>query len=103
MPINNSNSYAVDATNSTPGKVQLTGDLSGTATSPTVVGVQETGGPTSITLGAIADGQSIRRSGTTIIGTAPMDIVGGRLDAASTTSLIWNFQNSNQIRLYNPT
>ena len=31
----------------------------------------------------------------------PMDVVGGRLDATSTTVLTWNFLTSNQIRLFN--
>lgn len=33
----------------------------------------------------------------------PYDVVGGRLDLVSATSLKWGFQDSNQIRLYNPT
>lgn len=35
--------------------------------------------------------------------TIGMDVVGGRLDRASATSIKWGFQNSNQIRLVNPT
>jgi hypothetical protein len=31
----------------------------------------------------------------------PYDVVGGRLDLVSATSLKWGFQNSNQIKLYN--
>lgn len=103
MPINNSTTYAPDATNSSEGKVKLANHLAGTSALPQVVGVEETSGPTSLLMGAVSDGQQLQRSGTSIIGTSPMDVVGGRLDAASTTSLIWNFQTSNQIRLYNPT
>ena len=45
------------------------GDLGGTYPNPTVVGLHETGGPTALTYGAIADGQLLIRSGTTVIGT----------------------------------
>ena len=34
--------------------------------------------------------------------TIGMDVVGGRLDMVSATSIKWGFQNSNQIRLVNP-
>lgn len=34
--------------------------------------------------------------------TIGMDVVGGRLDLVSATSIKWGFQNSNQIRLVNP-
>jgi hypothetical protein len=37
------------------------------------------------------------------ITTEPFDVVGGRLDLVSATSLKWGFQNSAQIRLFNPT
>ena len=33
----------------------------------------------------------------------PYDVVGGRLDLVSATSIKWGFQNSNHIRLFNPT
>jgi hypothetical protein len=33
--------------------------------------IRETGGPTNLTIGAIADGQDVRRSGTTLIGVTP--------------------------------
>lgn len=33
----------------------------------------------------------------------PFDVVGGRLDLVSATSIKWGFQNSNHIRLFNPT
>ncbi len=49
------------------GKIQLAGQLSGTAASPTVVGVKESGGQT-LSIGAIADGQILKRVGTTIAG-----------------------------------
>jgi hypothetical protein len=47
------------------------GDLGGTYPSPTVTqarGLRETSGPTTLTLGAVADGQVLQRSGSTIVG-----------------------------------
>jgi len=47
------------------------GDLGGTYPSPTVTqarGLRETSGPTTLTLGAVADGQALVRSGSTIVG-----------------------------------
>lgn len=49
-------------------KVALGGQLGGTVASPDVRGLRETGGPTLLTLGAIADGEVLQRSGATIIG-----------------------------------
>ena len=47
------------------------GDLGGTYPSPTVTqarGLRETSGPTTLTLGAVADGQVLKRSGSTVVG-----------------------------------
>jgi hypothetical protein len=47
------------------------GDLGGTYPSPTVTqarGLRETSGPTTLALGAVSDGQMLRRSGSTIVG-----------------------------------
>lgn len=44
------------------------GQIGGTYKAPTIVGLRETGGPTLLTMGAVADGQKLARSGTTIIG-----------------------------------
>jgi hypothetical protein len=47
------------------------GDLGGTYPSPTVTqarGLRETSGPTTLTLGAVADGQVLQRSGSTVVG-----------------------------------
>jgi hypothetical protein len=47
------------------------GDLAGTFPSPTVTqarGLRETAGPTTLTMGAVADGQVLQRSGSTIVG-----------------------------------
>lgn len=47
------------------------GDLSGTYPNPTVVAVQETGGPTRLAVGAVPDGEFLQRSGASIIGGLP--------------------------------
>lgn len=44
------------------------GQLSGTYPNPNVAGITETSGPTSLTVGTIADGYVLRRSGTTLTG-----------------------------------
>jgi len=56
------------ATAAAPGVIQLANHLGGTAAAPTVTGIQETGGPTSLTIGAIATGAILVRSGGSIIG-----------------------------------
>ena len=56
-----------DAASGTKGLVQLTGQLGGTAASPTVVGATVTG-PVALTWGAVADGEYVKRSGTSLIG-----------------------------------
>jgi hypothetical protein len=45
------------------------GQLGGTFPNPDVRGLRETSGPTNMTMGAVADGQLLKRSGTTIVGT----------------------------------
>jgi hypothetical protein len=59
-----------DATASTKGKLQLAGQLGGTAASPTVVGLTESGGQ-ALPMGAVADGKFLKRSGTGIVGDNP--------------------------------
>ena len=47
------------------------GDLGGTYPSPTVTqarGLRESAGPTTLTMGAVSDGQMLKRSGSTIVG-----------------------------------
>jgi len=46
------------------------GDLSSTYPNPNVAAVHETGGPTKLTIGIVADGQVLKRSGTTLVGAA---------------------------------
>ena len=90
-----------DASASVKGLIQLAGNLSGSAAAPTVVGIKESGG-TSLALGAISDGQFLKRSGSNVVGGDPLqDVVGGRLNLVSATSLGWCFWKNNQIRLYN--
>ena len=90
-----------DASASVKGLIQLAGNLSGSAAAPTVVGIKESGG-TSLALGAISDGQFLKRSGSNVVGGDPLqDVVGGRLNLVSATSLGWRFWKNNQIRLYN--
>ena len=52
-------------------RVQIGGQIGGTASSPDVRGLRETAGPTLLTLGAVADGQYLRRNGATLIGATP--------------------------------
>ncbi len=48
------------------------GDLGGTYPSPSVTALTETSGPTSLVVGAVADGEALRRSGAAVIGYAPI-------------------------------
>jgi hypothetical protein len=57
------------------------GDLAGTMPNPTVSAITEAGGPTQLTLGAVADGEFLVRSGGTLVGGAAGG--GGADDAAS--------------------
>lgn len=71
LTVSGGNLTVVDAAAATKGVIQLAGQLGGTAASPDVRGLRETGGPTLLTLGAIADGQYLMRSGTNLIGGSP--------------------------------
>ncbi len=60
------------------------GDLDGTYPNPSVAAITETSGPTSLTIGAIADGEALRRSGATVIGYVPIIaccVFGGKSDS----------------------
>lgn len=54
----------------------VAGQLGGTGASPDVRGIRETSGPTLLTLGPVADGEFLRRSGTTAIGAVPAPLDG---------------------------
>jgi hypothetical protein len=47
------------------------GQLGATYPNPDVRGLRETSGPTLLTMGAVADGEYLRRSGTSVIGATP--------------------------------
>lgn len=47
------------------------GQLGGSGAAPDVRGLRETGGPTLLTLGAVADGEYLKRDGTAIVGDTP--------------------------------
>lgn len=47
------------------------GQLGDSYPSPTVRGLRETGGPTLLTLGAVIDGQFLKRTGSTLVGATP--------------------------------
>lgn len=53
--------WVSDATDSAKGKIQLAGQLSGSAASPTVVGIKESGGQ-ALAIAAIAAGQVLKRN-----------------------------------------
>jgi len=62
--------YVREATSILRGLLQLAGQLGGSAAAPDVRGLRTTSGPTLLTIGAIADGETLIRSGATIIGSA---------------------------------
>lgn len=69
---------ATSRTNADATKVQIGGQLGGTITSPTVIGVRTTsGGGTNLAIDAIADGDYLRRVGGQIVGGTPAGGGGG--------------------------
>lgn len=62
--------WVSDAGAETKGKIQLAGNLGGTAASPEVVGLKEGGGQ-SMSIGAIGNLQPVRRNGTSLEGYDP--------------------------------
>lgn len=77
------------------------GQLSGTYPSPNVTGIRTTTGPTNLTVGAIADGEFLVRSGAALIGGSPAgagDVVG---PASSTDNAIARFDSTSGTLLQN--
>lgn len=67
----NISGYVREATALLRGIIQLAGQLGGSAAAPDVRGLRTTSGPTLLTMGAVADGEVLTRSGSTIIGSTP--------------------------------
>lgn len=64
-------SHVLKGSNTGDQTITLTGDVTGSGTgsfATTVVRLTETAGPTALTIGAVADGQFLKRSGSTLIG-----------------------------------
>lgn len=66
----NISAYVREATALLRGILQLAGQLGGSAAAPDVRGVRETAGPTLLALGAVADGEFLKRVGATVVGAA---------------------------------
>lgn len=70
------------------GHVQVGGQIGGTAASPDVRGLRTPTGPTLLTMGAVADGEYLRRVGADIVGGSPAGgTVGFALAPASNTTI----------------
>lgn len=64
----------IDVTGGGPPSGPAGGDLGGTYPDPEVVAITETGGPTSLVFGTIADGLYLKRVGATIVGAAAVSL-----------------------------
>ena len=71
----------VDATAAVKGKIQLAGDLGGTAASPAVTGIHS--GATALAISTITDGEVLKRVGTNIVSVALSGQSGLKLTAFS--------------------
>lgn len=74
--------YGTSANTVMEGNQAAGGDLAGTLPNPEVAAIHETSGPTKLTIGAVATGQLLVRSGTNLVGqtgAAPTGTAGGDL------------------------
>ncbi len=69
---------------------QIAGQLGGTIDSPTVLGLRETGGPTLLSIGAVADRKVMRRSGSSLVGFDTISYDGWFDDSGN----IWTYASS---------
>ena len=71
-------------------KVVVAGQIGGTPASPTVTGITTTD-PVTLTLGAVADAQYLKRVGNTLVGAVPTatlpDLIVGKLAPADDTTI----------------
>ncbi len=70
VTVPNKNVLLDDAADTRVPSGSATGDLGGTYPAPSVAALTTTTGPTSLVIGAVADGQLLQRSGSTVIGVA---------------------------------
>lgn len=70
VTVPNKNVLLDDAADTRVPSGSATGDLGASYPSPTVAALTTTTGPTSLVIGAVADGQLLQRSGSTVIGVA---------------------------------
>lgn len=64
------------------------GSLGGTYPNPDVTSIDETGGPTKLTIGSIADGQFGKRVGTTFVGANPPALTAANKDMAASVTTV---------------
>lgn len=71
------------------------GQLGGTYPSPDVRGLRETAGPTLLTVGAVADGQVLKRVGVTVVGAAVTPTLGAVYGGGESTTATFDLDGTN--------